>query len=75
MFFLLDLINSKKRILTCTFQKAKTLRIFHSYVPAIMSSSLIPLCSLSTLVVQTLAVMFRETGAEAAKLDVLTAEK
>ncbi|XP_075886103.1 uncharacterized protein C12orf56 homolog isoform X2 [Nelusetta ayraudi] len=30
---------------------------------------------LSTLVVQTLAVMFRETGAEAAKLDLLTAEK
>lgn len=49
--------------------------IFHSYVTAMMSSSRIPLCSLSTLVVQTLAIMFRETGAEAAKLDVLMAEK
>lgn len=48
--------------------------LFHSNVTAIMFS-LIPQCSLSTLVVQTLAVMFRETGAEAAKLNVLMAER
>lgn len=50
--------------------------IFHSYhVTVVMFSTLVPLHSLSTLVVQTLAVMLRETGAEASKLDLLTAEK
>lgn len=42
---------------------------------SLLLSTLILLLSLSTLVVQTLAVMFRETEAEAAKLHMLSAEK
>lgn len=77
------MISLWNHILICTLipikivvQEAIILMIFHSYhVTVMMFSTLVPLHSLSTLVVQTLAVMFRETGAEATKLDLLTAEK
>lgn len=51
------------------------MKVISAQVPEAVFTASIFILSLSTLVLQTLAVMFRETEGEAARLELLSAEK